>query len=221
MTIKQIAEKILDRKITDNDGLNIAEIAKIEQKLQIIIPTELKEFYLTLGNNPLFTEAHQRFLYLDELVIRNNKLVFLEENQGACYWAVDLADNKSTYQASYVNFKECYQEEFTLVKFLEMLLYFQCVMADDYLHKKAKSDFQYFSSLDINDCKEKEKPLLQELQANFENVLKGNGISIFYKQDSIFLIFLDENGNMEQLFTCCKDEQYFEYLIDEYYFMQL
>ncbi|MBS9782882.1 MAG: hypothetical protein KGV43_03685 [Arcobacter sp.] len=220
MSVKQIAQKILDRDIKSHEGLDILEIEKVEKRLKIVLPKELKELYLTLGKNELFMQGYQRFLDLEKLVIKNNKLVFLEENQYACYWGVDLEDEKNIYQANDMRFKKCHKEEFNLDKFIEMILYFQCVMADDEFHESAKSGFGYFALLDINDCEEKEE-FLKHLQAKFTKELIGNGVSIFSNQDTIFLILLDKYGKMEQLFTCCKDEVYFDNLIEKYCFMEL
>ncbi|WP_299435638.1 hypothetical protein [uncultured Aquimarina sp.] len=144
MSLKIIAEKIVGRSLFSEEGIKKSGILEQEKLLNIKIPSALQELYLTLGNNALFIDGFHHFSKITTLFVKDNKLVFLQENQSVVYWAVDLTDSKTVYQTTDQNFDqhvEWYSEELRLDQFIEMILYIQCVMSDESFHAKAKADF--------------------------------------------------------------------------------
>jgi len=198
---KLIAEEILDRSINSNEGIEASKIQIQERKLNSSIPLELVEFYTSLGKNDLFINGFQHFAKIEELFINDNKLVFLQENQSVVYWAVDLNDKKTIFQTCDQNFEENVEwlkEDFFLTEFLEMLLYFQCVMSDEYYHEKGISGFKYFASLNEQDYQKNEqsKHFIDNLSSDFSKTIRGDGLSIHWKPDTIILCFLDAENKI-------------------------
>jgi len=227
MNIKEIAEEILGRKILDDEGIHRLKIEECEESLKIKIPIILKDFYGLLGNNFLFTKGYQEFAKLDELFINDNKLVFLQENQGVVYWAIDMKDSKTIYQTTNQNFDEkveWYKEEFELEKFVEMLIYFQCVMSDDYSHSESESGFEHFASLDADYYyKNKEtKTYIDNLSQEYKRVINGNGLTIYWKPDSIIMYFVNQEGELsDMILNRTKNDLELEKLVEEFGFGEL
>ncbi len=114
-----------------------------------------------------------------------------------------------------------FKEEFNLSEFIEMLLYFQCVMSDDNYHEHSKSKFKYFASLNTNEIEETEiKNFLDTLKNDFQNVVKGKELSIFHKKGAIILLLLNKS-HIDTVFACCENEVYFDILIEKYKFSEL
>lgn len=223
----EIAQDILGRKIESHEGIQESILNDREIDLKIKIPPILREFYLTLGNNALFVDGFQHFAQTDELLVKDNKLVFLQENQTVVYWALDLEDGKSIYQTSDQNFEievNWFKEDFDLMQFLEMLLYFQCVMSDDGYHQQAISGFEYFASLDFELYKENPKAhyFIASLEAAATRVIKGGGFSIFWNPLSIIMCFTDDKNQVnESILSCSKDKAFFDQLVTDYNFQEL
>ena len=56
------------------------------------IPTDLRLLYSTVGEVPMFMRSFQRFLPPEQWSIQDDRLLFLEENQGVCEWACDTSE---------------------------------------------------------------------------------------------------------------------------------
>jgi cell wall assembly regulator SMI1 len=69
-----------------SDGSSGADILRAETSLGITLPQPLREYYLCFGGNKSLANAHDRWLSLEKLEVREGYLVFWEENQGV-YWA--------------------------------------------------------------------------------------------------------------------------------------
>jgi len=228
MSLKTIAEKIVGRSLFSEEGIKKSGILEQEKLLNIKIPSALQELYLTVGNNALFTDGFHHFSEVTSLFVKDNKLVFLQENQSVVYWAVDLTDSKTVYQTTDQNFDQhvqWYSEELSLDQFIEMILYIQCVMSDESFHTKAKSGFQYFASLDISEYynNEKSKNFIDNLNNDFREIVHdGSGLTIYWNPETILMYFLNrENKISDMILTCTKNEDVLDTLIDEYGFGQL
>lgn len=78
------------------DGITDGEIQKVEEKLGIVLPPELKLLYETIGRNECFFNSSKidkdKLLHLDELYVMENKLVFRKKNK--FLFAVDLEKDR-------------------------------------------------------------------------------------------------------------------------------
>lgn len=226
MKIKDIAEKILDRKIEKKEGYSISEIEKIELQLEISIPKPLKYFYLSIGKIDLFADGFQHFAKPNQLYLKDEKLIFLEENQSVVYWGIDINNPKIVFQTTNIEEEEIdwYEEDILLDKFIELMIYFQCVMSDVSYHEITKGGFEYFASLDIEEYKQniKVQSFISNLNCEWENVAKDTGISIYWKKDSILSYFTDKQGNInDMILVCTKNKVLLDELINEFGFGEL
>lgn len=224
MNLKIVAKKILGRTITSEEGITSELISAREIRLKIEIPPILKEFYTTLGNNPLFTDGFQHFIHLQDIFINDNKLVFLKENQEVIYWAVALDKSDKVYQTVYQDFSkkvEWFEEEFALDKFLEMMLYYQCMTADESYHQKSNSGFRYATFLEYQEYQnnQKAKHFVDNLDQHFENVVHGNGLSMYWKPTTLIMYYLNQENQIGGMITSyTKSELVLNELIEEYGF---
>ncbi len=118
-----IAAWLLGRPPNAEDGVPEAELAAAEQRLGHALPPALREFYRTVGRQPAITQSFERFAGPDKWTVSEDKIVFLEENQGVCYWAAD--DRSKVYQTADLDDPEWHEEEEGLAEFLRVLLYYQ------------------------------------------------------------------------------------------------
>lgn len=228
---KVIAEEILGRTVSTDEGIEISKIERQEKKMNIFIPIALKDFYSTLGNIPLFIDGFQHFAKIEELFIKDDKLVFLEENQSVVYWAVDLKNDFIIVQTTNQDFTkdvEWFEMDFELDKFLLMTLFFQCVMADASYHIKAKGGFEYVASLDSKEYNQNKisKSFIDTLSVHWEEVINQDNVIIYWNkklnEESIIMYFSNsENKELEMITACTKSESFLDKLIDDYGFYQL
>jgi hypothetical protein len=84
--------------LTDDENLGFSEqeIAEVENRLSVKLPEELRNYYLTLGNNENINYSHNRLLKPDkEIGFSNDRyLIFYEENQVVVYWGIKEEDLK-------------------------------------------------------------------------------------------------------------------------------
>lgn len=88
---------------TKNFGFKETEIHALEVKENIVLPSILREYYLTLGKNPKINQTFNCLLKPSSQVgfSDDRHLVFYEENQSAVFWGIREADlskeNPSVY----------------------------------------------------------------------------------------------------------------------------
>src|SRR6185369_9726820 len=98
------------------------------------LPKVLREFYLMAGNHEAINCSHNQLL-VGYQEIEDNKLIFYDENQGVCSWAIDLSDIKKDDPPVWIgqliegqDELEWYIEFETLSDFLLIMLCWQSVM---------------------------------------------------------------------------------------------
>ena len=187
--IRTIAENILGRHLTGEDGMSISKIETVEKSLGLELPTVLRDFYLLVGNIDAFMSSFEQFI---EPYIKGEMLVFLEENQGVCYWGVNIRDieNETVFQCTDLETDnpEWHSEEITLTDFLAILMYYQC----------AQGGYEYGSAVDESDFDSKEKYLqfLADVTTDYEKVVEHNGLVIYQNGEKLIWYFTDEQGNL-------------------------
>ena len=228
MRLKEIAENILERKLQASEGLDYQLIQQVESKLGMRLPEVLRDFYAMVGNLPLFVDGHYHFRNIKDLKIKDQKLVFLGENQEVIHWGVDVSDTNTVYQTTQpIEGGQAiwHQESTDLDKFMEMMLYVQCVQADEALHHKIEGGYTYFGYLKVaNEDDDTRALLLANLERYWQNVARGDGVRVFSRLKSILLHFVDRGGNLDLTSTmhlCTKDERLLDAWIDLYGFNEL
>jgi hypothetical protein len=116
--MRTTAENILGRHLTEKDGLNVSEIEAVEKSLGIKLPAVLRDFHLLVGNLEMFISSFEQFV---EPYINGEMLVFLEENQGVCYWGVNIQnpENELVFMCTDLETEipEWHSEKVTLTEF--------------------------------------------------------------------------------------------------------
>ena len=188
--IKKVAEEILGRTLTEKDGMNITKIETVENSLGLQLPRELRDFYLFVGNLEIFMSSFENFL---EPYIKNEKLIFLEENQGVCYWGIDIRDtenNQVVFMCTDIESDnpEWYSEDVTLVDFLIILMYYQTAQGGyDCGSAVYESNF---------DSKEKYLQFLTDITSDYEKVVEHNGLVVYQNKGKLIWHFTDSEGNL-------------------------
>jgi hypothetical protein len=188
--IRTIAENLLGRCLTETDGINISEIETMENSLGLKFPLALREFHLLVGNLDMFTSSFEQFV---EPYIKDEMLVFLEENQGVCYWGLTIhnIENAMVYMCTDIEAKktEWYSEEVMLTDFLTILMYYQC----------AQGGYECGSAVYESNFESKEKYLafLTNLIVDYKKVVEHNGLVIYQREGNLIWYFTDEKGNLE------------------------
>jgi len=187
--IRKIAENILGRHLTEKDGKNISEIEALEDTLGLKLPIVLRNFYLLVGNLEMFISSFEQFV---EPYIKEEMLVFLEENQGVCSWGIKTNDieNFTVYQCANIEAEnpEWYSEEVALIDFLTILMYYQCAQGG-YEHGSCV----YEKNFDNN---EKYLQFLTEITVGYEKVVEHNGLVIFKNDGKLIWHFTDKKGKL-------------------------
>jgi hypothetical protein len=187
--IRVTAENILGRHLTEKDGMNISEIETAENSLGLKLPTVLRDFYLLVGNLNMFISSFEQFV---EPYIKDEMLVFLEENQGVCYWGINIQDteNETVFMCTDIETDkpEWYSEEVTLTDFLIILMYYQCAQGG-YEHGSAVYESNF-------DSKEKYLAFLADITIDYQKVVEHNGLVIYQNDGKLIWHFTNEEGNL-------------------------
>lgn len=173
---QQIAESLLGRALVSQDGINQSVLTDTEQRLAQSLPQALRTFYLTVGQLPQFMSAFRLFALPEQLYKADDLLIFLEENQGACYWGVDEQDN--VYQCEE---DAKYPLNLKLADFLTLMLFYQVAQGAEYL---------YCSNL----LDQELEPLYQE--AGWQLVVNQDDLVIYHLSTYLIWFFKDEEGQV-------------------------
>lgn len=197
--IKDIAERILGRKIELSEGTSEDAILAAEKKLGVKLPDALRYFYTSVGKIALFTDAFEFFAQPKQIYIKANKLVFLEENQAMLSWGIDLDEiakpDAKVYQSPNAGDTEknviWYPETLPLSQFLEMIMYYQAVSGDPELQKRTKGGYPYGYVSYKSDLKENElwESFEKDLSDSWNKVVDNNGLMIYYSTDALLLYY--------------------------------
>ena len=119
----QIIRKLYNLAEDANHGYSEAEIAALENRLQIQIPASLREYYLSLGRNKAVNDSFNRLTSLGEIGFsEDDHLIFYEENQAVVLWGIErealLASNPAVYGTYDSSRKEWFIDADTTEHFL-------------------------------------------------------------------------------------------------------
>ena len=187
--IRTIAEGILGRRLTMKDGKEMSEIETVEKSLGLKLPTVLRDFHLLVGNLDMFISSFEQFV---EPYIKGEMLVFLEENQGVCFWAVNIHDTEDfmVYQCADMEAEnlEWFSEEVALTNFLIILMYYQC----------AQGGYEHGSAVYENNFNSRGNYMqfLTNITVDYKKVVEHNGLVIYQNDGKLIWHFLDGKGNV-------------------------
>ena len=174
-----IAEKLLGRSLDSNDGINIKNIEEVEYIIETNLPKYLREFYLKVGNIKLFTQSFEQFIDVDKLYFKNNKLVFLEENQNVCIWGINTNTNENdpiVYQNAN---DEWYSKDIKLSEFIKIIMYYQCA-----------TGYENANNLILD------KIELDKIITGMEKVVDNDHLIIFWGNNILLWYYTDEDNKI-------------------------
>ncbi|MFV0481878.1 MAG: SMI1/KNR4 family protein [Campylobacteraceae bacterium] len=183
--IEQIATSLI-KELPKKSGVKFSDIERTEKRLSVALPQSLKDFYLSVGNTDIFTSSFEEFGKLDELFIKEGKLIFLCENQGVCFWGVDLNDEQ-VYMCTDLEAKKIdwESEETKLEEFLQIIMYYQV----------AQGGYEFGAALYESEFENNKEYLktLKEITKDFTKVVNHNGLVIYKKEHKLVWHFLKED----------------------------
>ena len=89
---KKLVTNLLEREVSIDGGISESILISIEIDKDLNLPYALREYYRLLGNLTSINKAHNVLLHFNDIYIEDNKLIFTIENQGVCYWGIDIKD---------------------------------------------------------------------------------------------------------------------------------
>ena len=193
-TITEIAESILMRSLKPEDGMFVSAIEEVENRLNVNIPILLKQFYLSVGNLEMFMNSFESFT---EPYIVDDKLVFLEENQGVCFWGIKISDlnndNQEVFMCTDIEQEntEWFSENVLLTEFLKILMYYQM----------AQGGYEYGNAIYENSYNSRNEYLahIDRIVKNWDKVVEHNGLVIYQQQDKLIWYFTNKKGAIENI----------------------
>ncbi|MCW3463054.1 SMI1/KNR4 family protein [Chitinophaga nivalis] len=109
----QIIRKLYNLSEDANQGYTEEVLAAMEERLQIQLPSSLRQYYLTLGNNKVVNDTFNRLLTpADTGFTEDDYLVFYEENQGVVLWGIKRTDLQQDNPPVYGTYNPAGQEWF-------------------------------------------------------------------------------------------------------------
>lgn len=129
-TFRDIVETVLERSLTAEDGLQASDLEQAEDRLQVSLPSALRQYYSVLGGLRQLNTVHNRLLPPAELALGGDWLVFMDENQSVCQWALRRTDLTTANPAVYQGQPQSAQwlgEKLSTAEFLSLHIYLQAV----------------------------------------------------------------------------------------------
>ena len=114
---------LLGHPLQAEDGLPEAELLAAGRRLGCPVPPALHALHAAAGRHAGLMRGFQRFAGPNEWVRKGDKLVFLEENQGVCWWATDA--QQRVWQTTDLDAPQWYEEPVDLPAFLHAMAYYQ------------------------------------------------------------------------------------------------
>ncbi|MBC9910016.1 hypothetical protein [Chitinophaga varians] len=210
-----IIERLLGRKLQPEDGVSTAEITAATQRLGIELPPVLQTFYRLAGKEETVMDVFQHFTPVEELFMEDDKLVFLEENQGVCVWGIarnEINNDQATvYQCPYPDDK-WYAEDDTLTTFLEGVLYYQF----------AQGGYEWVGALYTGMDDQEIAGVLEDAEHWEKVVDQPGGLVVYWRQDTLIWYCPDQEGGVsESLFASSRTEEAYDDMEDRYAFKAL
>ena len=109
----QIIRKLYNLAEDANHGYSEAEIAALEDRLNVRLPASLREYYLSLGKNKAVNDSFNRLTSLGEIGFsEDDHLVFYEEHQAVVLWGIEKQALSAADPAVYGTYDSARREWF-------------------------------------------------------------------------------------------------------------
>lgn len=210
MNYLHIIETLYQLQKVDFQGFSLEDITQAEQRLNIYFPEKLKEYYLLLGKNEILNQTYNWLLLPSEINFIDDFLVFYEEHQAVCCWAIkkeDLSqDNPPVYQG--------YQDENGQFQWYLVHPNISAFWVEMAFYNGTMGSLKYHANI-LNEKKIQPKSI-EKLLKNYQEIttLEQNN-QRFYTQDyqNIISVCYDVCG-ANAVFAGTQDEAHFEEILD-------
>jgi len=202
---------LLGRALTASDGTPATELAAAAARLPCPVPEPLRTFYAAVGRTPALMQGFQRFAAPHEWECLGDKLLFMEENQGVCWWATDA--QQQVWQTTDLDAPDWHEEDLGLDAFLHTIAYYQMAQGGyPFCGMRACHGFSTQGDL---------AALLHAMQA--QAVVDVAGLRIFTVGPQALVWYLHAEGELAEpgLFLSALDADRFEALCAQWDFDDL
>lgn len=197
-TIEETLYSILPWTQKQHSGMSEEKLLQCENDLNVKLPNQLRTLYSIAGLDVTTMTAFNIFRSPEKLIIEGDKLIFLEENQGACSWSVELGTQNPKVYMQWAKESEWIAEDITLDQFISLMLYNQCI----------QMGYKYCGIIGLPGDE-----LYDILEGEWEKVVDYNGLHV-YKQHGA-LIWSIEFGDEEEI----ENDIFFSTYSDELYYL--
>jgi hypothetical protein len=144
-------------------GMAVSALDKAADRLNVVIPDALRDYYTVAGSERRFNRSLQTFLHPSKWFLDQRHIAFVEENQACCWWGVSVKSRgaRDPMVSQGVNQDDSidwHKEHDKCSTFISVLLHYQAVSggfrfcasgaAPDDAHKKLKQhDWRYVGEL--------------------------------------------------------------------------
>ena len=202
---------LLGRPVGPEDGQPQTELAAAGQRLGFPVPPALHAFYAAVGRRADLMNGFQRFAPPQDWERTGDKLVFLEENQGVCWWATDA--QQRVWQTTDLETPDWHEEALDLEAFLHTIAYYQMAQGGyPFCGMRACDGFSTPGEL---------AALISAMQA--QAVVDVAGLRIFAVGPQALVWYLHAEGALAEpgVFLSVLDANHFEALCAEWDFAAL
>lgn len=180
--VKESITRLLEREPEAGEGIAESEMISAEKALGISIPPALRFFYRMAGKNALLMDHFNHFALPDQLLVKDGKVLFLEEHEGVCFWGFDLDEAEPAVYMQPADKDSWYPETMKLDTFLAMMLYYQC----------AQGAYELGGTVGLDGEK-----LHRLMASEWESVVDdNNGLFILWKPGCLLWYLMDDDGEI-------------------------
>lgn len=195
------------------NGFTQSEIKQAERRLAVSLSQNLIDFYKILGKNEQINQIYNRLLSPDAIFIEDNHLIFYEENQNVCFWAIKLDDLSNDNPPIYEGYKNWDKNTINWYLSHQNITDFWLYMA---FYNGTMGGLKYHANI-LDQQNIDPRAVQQILNTTTEcTVLKMDNQS-FYTSDNEWVISLcHDNGVYTAVFVGTQNETHFETILERF-----
>ena len=204
-SIKETAEIILGRPLKEEEGMPINEIEVAEKRLQLRLPSVLREFHLMVGNLTLITNSTERFFPLSEIFCIDGKLAFAEEQSGSGFWAINISERYNKDATVYMGVRKqdsdtviWFREGVGITEFIHSTMFYQCAQAS-YEYNQFLGNYSFSGAILLDQNENTINRLMNQLNSGWDKVVDRNNLSIYWNNKRIVWFFTNQQGVPDEM----------------------
>lgn len=193
------------------NGFTQSEITQAESRLAVNFPQNLIDFYKILGKNEQINEIYNRLLPPDAIFIEDNHLIFYEENQNVCFWAIKLGDLSNDNPPIYEGYKNWEKNTMNWYSSHQNITDFWLYMA---FYNGTMGGLKYHANI-LNEHNIDPKAVAHIIKTKIElTALKMENQSFYTSDNKEVISICHDNGTHTAVFVGTQDEARFEAILE-------